>query len=330
LEVRKAERAAAALAEARALTFEAAAQAYFNAHERGWKNRKHRAQFLSTLKTYAYPKIGKLSVAAIDTGLVLKVIEPIWHDKTETANRVRGRVEAVLDWATVRGYRVGDNPARWRGHLSEALPAREKIQKTVHHAALAYDELPEFMMALSQRDGVAARALEFTILTAARTGEVVGATWDEINLEEKSWIVPAGRIKGGREHRVPLSERALKILHALPTEKDNPFVFIGPRRGGLSNMAMAAVVQRMGRDDITVHGFRSTFRDWCAERTNYPNHIVEMALAHVVGDKVEAAYRRGDLFAKRIKLMADWARFATTKPATESGDKVVPMHRFPA
>lgn len=325
LEVRSAERAAAALAAARALTFEAAAQGYFDAHEGSWKNAKHRAQFLSTLKTYAFPKIGRLPVAGIDTGLVLKVIEPIWHDKTETANRVRGRIEAVLDWATVRGYRVGDNPARWRGHLSEALPARDKIQRTVHHAALPFDDLPEFMVALSQREGVAARALEFTALTAARTGEVVGATWDEINLEEKSWIVPAGRIKGGREHRVPLSERALKILLALPTEKDNPFVFIGPRRGGLSNMAMASVLQRMGRSDITVHGFRSTFRDWAAERTNYPNHVVEMALAHVVGDKVEAAYRRGDLFAKRIKLMADWGKFATTKPAADAAENVVSL-----
>ncbi len=318
LEARAAERAQRALKSARTITFEAAARQYFDAHERQWRNEKHRAQFLSTLQAYAFPKIGALPVAAIDTGLVLKVIEPIWQDKTETANRVRGRIESVLDWATVRGYRTGDNPARWRGHLSEVLPAREKIQKTVHHAALPFAELPEFMAALDQREGIAARALELTILTAARTGETIGATWDEIDLKEKSWTVPAGRIKGGREHRVPLSERALEVLRALPREKDNPFVFIGPRKGGLSNMAMAATLGRMGRNDVTIHGFRSTFRDWAAERTNYPNHVVEMALAHVVGDKVEAAYRRGDLFAKRVRLMAEWAKYATTK-STEVG-----------
>ena len=226
LDARKAERAAKALEAARTITFEKAAQAYFDAHERGWRNAKHRAQFLSTLKTYAYPKIGKLPVAAIDTGLVLKVIEPIWQDKTETASRLRGRIESVLDWATVRGYRTGDNPARWRGHLGEVLPARGKIQKTSHHAALSFGDLPEFMTALSQRDGVAARGLEFTILTAARTGEVIGATWEEIDLKAKVWTIPAGRMKASKEHRVPLSDRALEILSALPRERNNPFVFI--------------------------------------------------------------------------------------------------------
>jgi integrase len=322
LDARSAQRTAQALEAARTITFEKAAQAYFDAHERGWKNAKHRVQFLTTLNRYAYPKIGNLPVAAIDVGLVLKVIEPIWQDKTETANRVRGRIEAVLDWSTVRGYRAGDNPARWKGYIENVLPPRRKIQKRVHHAALPFADLPEFMAALSQRDGVAARALEFTILTAARTGEVIGATWDEIDLKEKTWTVPADHIKGGREHRVPLSGCALEILHAAPREKNSPFVFIGPRKGGLSNMAMASALARMGRDDITVHGFRSTFRDWAAERTGYPNHVVEMALAHVVGDKVEAAYRRGDLFAKRARLMTDWAKFATAKPAN-ADEKVV-------
>ena len=326
LDARKAQRAAQALEAARTITFEAAAQAYFDAHERSWKNAKHRAQFVSTLQTYAYPKIGKLPVASIDVGLVLKVIEPIWQDKTETANRVRGRIEAVLDWSTVRGYRAGDNPARWKGYIENVLPPRGKIQKRVHHAALPFADLPEFMAALSQRDGVAARALEFTILTAARTGEVIGATWDEIDLKEKTWTVPAGRMKASKEHRVPLSGRALEILQAAPREKNNRYVFIGPRKGGLSNMAMAAVLGRMGRDDITVHGFRSTFRDWAAERTNYPNHVVEMALAHIVGDKVEAAYRRGDLFAKRARLMTDWAKFCTTEPLISSA-KVTPLRQ---
>jgi integrase len=324
LDARKTQRTAQALEAARSITFEKAAQAFFDAHERGWKNAKHRAQFLSTLKTYAYPRIGTLPVAEIDVGLVLKVIEPIWQDKTETANRVRGRIEAVLDWATVRGYRKGDNPARWKGYIENVLPSRGKIQRTRHHAALPYSELSDFMEALAQRDGVAARGLEFTILTAARTGETVGATWDEIDLKERIWTVPAGRIKGGREHRVPLTNHALEILRALPREKNNPFVFIGPRKGGLSNMAMASVLSRMKRDDITVHGFRSTFRDWAAERTNYPNHVVEMALAHVVGDKVEAAYRRSDLFAKRARLMADWTKFAKTKQV-EASAKVVAL-----
>ena len=327
LEARAAERNAAALAAARALTFEAAARSYFEAHQRGWTNAKHRAQFLSSLSTYAFPQIGKLSVAAIDTGLVLKCLEPIWKDKTETANRVRGRIEAILDWATVRGYRkAGDNPARWKGHLAEVLPSRERIQKTVHHAALPFAALPEFMAALATRNGSAAKALEFTILTAARSGEVLGARWEEFNLDGKVWTVPAGRIKGGKEHRVPLSERALDILRAMPIERGNSYVFLGPQKGGgLSHMAMNRVLRRMGRGDITtVHGFRSTFRDWAAERTNYPDAVVEMALAHAVGSKVEAAYRRGDLFDKRRHLMDAWAEFASTPRVTVAGE-VVPL-----
>jgi integrase len=325
-DAREADRAAKAVAAARALPFEEAARQYFDSHERKWKNAKHRAQFLSTLKAYAFPQIGKLPVASIDTGLVLKCVEPLWLDKdnprVETASRLRGRIEVVLDWATVRGYRTGDNPARWKGHLSEVLPARNQVAKPKHHAALPFIDLPEFMGALAEREGMAARAFEFTVLTAARTSETIGALWNEIDLRAKVWTVPAGRIKGGREHRVPLSDQVVKILRDLPREDGNEFVFIGPRSDGLSNMAMAALLKRMSREDITVHGFRSTFRDYCAERTDYQNHIVEMCLAHVIGDKVEAAYRRGDLFTKRARLMADWARFATT-PA-RAGD-VVPL-----
>ena len=324
LEAKAAARAETALAAARALTFEPAARQYFDAHERSWKNAKHRAQFLSTLTAYVFPKIGKLSVAAIDTGLVLKCIEPIWADKTETANRVRGRIE----FSTRLGDRARLPHRRQPGTLerssrrSPAVPGEDSKDRAPR--GFSFDELPAFMTALAEREGTAARALEFTILTAARTGEVIGATWDEIDLKAKVWTVPAGRIKDGREHRVPLSDRGSKLLEALPTERDNPFVFIGARERGLSNMAMAAVLKRMKRDAITVHGFRSTFRDWAAERTAYPNHVVEMALAHVVGDKVEAAYRRGDLFDKRRKLMADWAKYATTKPVEASGD-VVPI-----
>jgi integrase len=325
LDARKAERAAQALEAARSLAFEEAAQQYFEAHEKKWRNAKHRAQFLSSLRAYAFPKIGRLPVADIDLGLVLKVIEPIWRDKTETANRVRGRIESVLDWAAVRGYRTGENPARWRGHLEHVLPARGRIARPNHHPAMPYADLPAFMLALTQREGVAARALEFAILTAARTGEVIGATWDEIDLAAKVWIIPARRMKGGREHRVPLSDRALQILKSLPHEEGNNHVFIGLRGYRLSNTAMAALLKRMGRDNTTVHGFRSTFRDWAAERTNYPNHVVEMALAHVIDNRVEAAYRRGDLFEKRRRLMAEWSRYCLSTPATVTADHVVAM-----
>jgi integrase len=326
LDQRKSDAAAQALAAAKAITFSEAAKTYFDQHERKWRNAKHRAAFLSTLTEYAFPKIGKLAVADVDTGQVLKVIEPIWQVKTETANRVRGRIEQVLDWATVRGYRAaGDNPARWRGHLSNVLPARGEIQKVEHHPALPYTEIGEFIAGLHDRQGTAAAALEFLILTAARTGEVIGARWDEIDLTGKVWTVPAGRIKGGKQHRVPLTDRALEILKALPREHGNSFVFIGPRSGGgLSHMAMALVLTRMKRDDITVHGFRSTFRDWAAETTGYPNHVVEMALAHAIGNAVEASYRRGDLFDKRRKLMAEWARYCSSPPLKKSA-KVVPL-----
>ena len=310
LDARKAERARIGLEAARFITFQEATRQYFDLHEGKWRNAKHRTQFLSSLTIYAFPVIGGLPVAAIDTGLVLKAIEPIWLTKTETASRVRGRIEAVLDWATVRGYRTGDNPARWKGHLAEVLPARGQIAKTIHHPALPYADLPAFFAELRTREGMAAQALEFTILTAARTGEVIRAAWTEIDIAGKVWTVPAGRMKGGREHRVPLADRAVEILDGLPREDGNDFVFIGARAGtAQSDMAMTTLLRRMGRGDITVHGFRSTFRDWAAERTNYANHVVEMALAHVIGDKVEAAYRRGDLFAKRARLMADWSHY---------------------
>ncbi|MDR3408984.1 MAG: integrase arm-type DNA-binding domain-containing protein [Methylovirgula sp.] len=327
LEAKKAGRAARALAAAKALTFADAAEQYFAQHERKWRNAKHRAQFLSTLKTYAFPKIGKLPLGEIDTGLILKAIEPIWLTKTETANRVRGRIEAVLDWATVRGYRTGDNPARWRGHLENVLPARAQVQKPKHHAALPYVELPAFICDLAGRQGTAARALEFTIATAARTGETIGATWPEIDFDAKTWTVPAGRMKASKEHRVPLSDRALAILKALPREAGNDFIFIGPTKGhGFSNMAMSKLLQRMGRDEITVHGFRSTFMDWAHEQTAFPKVTIDMALAHVVGDKVEAAYRRGDLFEKRCALMSAWAKYLYA-PAPEG--EVVPLRRAP-
>jgi integrase len=309
IDAREEARRHAALERAKSLKFKAAAATYMAAHRIAWKNDKHAAQWTATLQTYAYPLLGEVSVHAIDTALIMKVIEPIWAEKPETANRVRGRIESILDWATVRGYREGENPARWRGHLDKLLPSRSKVRRTQHHSALPYAELPAFMSLLREQEGVAALALEFTILTAARTGEVIGAQQSEINQRERLWTVPAERMKAGKEHRVPLSARALELT-ATAVEADINFVFPGGRLGQpLSNMAMLTVLRRMGRHDLTVHGFRSTFRDWASERTNFPSEVVEMALAHAVDNKTEAAYRRGDLFEKRRRLMDNWAEF---------------------
>lgn len=314
-----------ALAAAANVTFKECAEQYYRFHSRKWNNAKHSAQFLSTMKMYAYPALGKLPVAAIDKALVLRAIEPIWYTKTETASRVRGRIEAVLDFAKTRSYRAGENPATWDGNLVHVLPARATIAKVEHHAALPFAELPEFMAQLANREGMAARALEFTILTAARTSETIGARWSEIDLDAKLWTIPPERMKAKKEHRVPLSDRTIVILKSLSREAD--YLFVGARKNtSISNMAMAELLKRMDRTGITVHGFRSTFRDWAAERTAFPNHIVEMALAHVIGNKVEAAYRRGDLIAKRARLMADWARYCATKPA-DAAKNVTPLRR---
>jgi integrase len=319
IDARRAERQRMALDSARAITFGQCVQDYIAGHRAGWRNAKHASQWQSTLGTYAGPVIGQLPVSAVDTGLVLRVLEPIWSAKPETATRLRGRIEAILDWAKVRGYREGENPARWRGHLDVLLPAPSKVHRVRHHAALPFAEMPDFMVHLKGQDGVAARALEFTILTAARTGETLSLTWDELDEVNRVWTVPAQRMKAGKEHRVPLTEAALAVLETLrPLSSPNQrFVFPGGRRGKpLSNMAMMTVLRRMGRNDLTVHGFRSSFRDWAAERTHYPSEVVEMALAHAVGSKVEAAYRRGDLFEKRRELLNSWERFlSSTRPA---------------
>jgi integrase len=337
IEARRAERARQRLDAAKVITFKQCAEAYINAHRAGWRNGKHAGQWSATLSTYAYPHIGALPVQAIDIALVLKVLEPIWTAKPETANRVRGRLEIILDFAKGRGYRDGENPARWRGHLDKQLPARSKVRKVEHHAALPYIELPGFLVALRDQEGVAARDLEFTILTAARTGECIGATWSEISWTDKVWMIPGRRMKGDREHRVPLRERALTILREMepPDNISNAakqFVFSGRKPGRpLSNMAFLVLLRRMGRTDVTVHGFRSSFRDWAAERTNFPSEVAEMALAHVVGNKVEAAYRRGDLFEKRRRLMQQWATFCATAPAPvgERQGSVTPMRQYP-
>lgn len=305
---------AAKLATAKTLTFSQCMDAYLEAHEDSWRNPKHRQQWRNTLETYAVPAFGVLSVAAIDTGLVMKALEPIWKTKTETASRLRGRIESVLDWATVRGYRSRENPARWKGHLDALLASPNKIKGVEHHAALDYRRIGVFMAELRTQEGIAANALEFAILTATRTGETIGATWGEIDLNGRIWAIPAGRMKGKREHRVPLSDAAAAVLEKMKDHPDSEYVFPGARIGRpLSNMALLMTLRRMGRGDLTAHGFRSTFRDWAAEATGYPREVAEMALAHAVGDKVEAAYRRGDLFDKRRRLMDDWARYCAQR-----------------
>jgi integrase len=328
IEHQKAQRGLQRLEAAKAITFKACADKYIEANRASWKNAKHADQWFAAFNETrrgrrAYPAatqaINDLPVSAIDTGLVLKVLEPIWTRTPESASRIRGRIEAVLDWAKVRGYREGENPARWRDHLKQALPARPKLSRG-HHDAVPYVEMPAFMAKLRAKSGVSARALEFTILTAARTGETIGAQWSELDLAAKLWTIPDRRMKSGQEHRVPLSDRMLDVLADLPREGD--FVFPGARAGKpLSNMAMLELVRGMRGKGATVHGFRSTFRDWASEQTSYANELCEIALAHAVSDKTEAAYRRGDMMEKRRRLMADWADFLERPAAT--GHKVV-------
>lgn len=298
--------------QARDLDFDACAKQYIDSHEAGWRNGKHRHQWESTIRVHVSPQVGKIHVRRIDTPLVLKVLEPIWRTKTETASRIRERMERILSWATIRGYREGENPARWRGHLDEMLPEPAKLKKIEHHPALPFEEIGAFMAAVMAQKGISARALELTVLTACRTGEVLGARWEEVDFDGQVWTIPAERTKANRPHRVPLAPEAAAILSG-QVGLDATLVFPGARVGlPLSNMAMLTLLRRMNRDDITVHGFRSTFRDWAAEKTDYPRELAEMALAHTVGSAVENAYRRSDLFAKRRLLMVEWARYCTT------------------
>lgn len=328
IEEAKAARSELKAMQAAAMTFEQCAAAYIAANRAGWKSAKHAQQWTNTLTQWAYPKLGRLLVRDVGLAQVLAVLEQpadpkkpdgpnLWLAKTETASRLRGRIETVLDWATVRSYRAGDNPARWRGHLDKLLPAPAKVAKADHHPAVPVGEVGRFMVQLRAATGVAARALEFTVLTAARSGEVRGARWPELDLAARVWIVPAERMKAGKEHRVPLSDAAVALLQAMPHLDASELVFPGSGRDAdgnprqLSDMALTAVMRRMSLEAVP-HGFRSTFRDWAAERTNYPRDVAEMALAHTIGDKVEAAYRRGDLFEKRQLMMADWAKFIST------------------
>lgn len=303
---------------AKTVTFDDLAADYIAAHRTGWKNAKHAQQWENTLKTYASPVIGKLCASDITTAHMLEVLnkKDFWAKKPETASRVRNRIELVLDAAKAKGLREGENPARWRGHLDKLLPRRDKIQAVKHHTALPYNELPAFMALLADAEDMTARAMQMTILTACRTSEVLNATWDEINMSASTWTIPAVRMKARKEHRVPLTDAVITLLEAIPHIEGNPYIFAGMRQSRpLSNMAMLMGLRRMNRADLTMHGFRSTFRDWAGECTPHPRDVCEQALAHSLGNAVEAAYRRGDLFEKRRALMADWTVYCTSKPA---------------
>jgi integrase len=321
LTTKKQNQIAAALAAAKTMTFDQCAEAYILAHKAGWKNAKHGDQWTNTLNTYASPVFGHLPVAEADTGLVVKCLAPIWESKTETASRVRGRIESVLGWATTSGYRTGENPARWKGHLENLLATISKASRTKHHPSLPWQRIGAFLSALRAREGVSARAIEFAILTASRSGEVRGARWAEFDMAGKLWTIPAERMKAKREHQVPLSDAALAVLESMPKNCD--VVFAGTKGQPLSDMSLTAVIRRMNGDakpvwadangeGITVHGFRSTFRMWAAETTNYPREVAEHALAHQLPNAVERAYQRGSQFAKRVALMAEWAVYCAT------------------
>jgi integrase len=323
---RDAKEAEQKVANAKSMTFDRCAELFMKSHESGWRNAKHRQQWRNTLATYASPIIGKLLVRDVDTALVMQVLQPIWTKKPETAGRVRGRIESILDWAKVSGYRDGENPARWRGHIDHLLPARGKVRKVRHHPALPHAQIGEFMAELREQAGIAARALEFAILTAARSGEVREMPWHgELDSSGKVWTVPAERMKGEREHKVPLTAPAIDVIKQMRDIRQNDFVFPGERDDEpLSDMALTEVIRRMnearqkaglprwvdpkqGGRAVVPHGFRSTFRDWVSEETNFPSELAEAAIAHIEGDKTEAAYKRGTMFEKRRLLMDAWA-----------------------
>jgi integrase len=315
--------AALRAADAKAKTFADCVKGFIEDNESSWTSVKHRRQWETSLIKYAYPILGSLPVAAIDTPLVLRVLKPIWDAKRETASRLRGRIENVLGWATVHHYRSGDNPARWNGLLEHALPA---VVKGDHHAALPYTQVASFMQALRKDTGIVARALEFITLTAVRLGEASGATWDEIDLEAKTWTIPASRMKADQEHRVPLSDAAISVLKTVREIRQSDYVFAGFKPGRpIGGDALRELIKKLAGADVTVHGLRSTFRDWAAEQTNVQREVAEMALAHAIPDAVEAAYRRGDLFDKRRKLMGAWAAYCANVEA--DAGKVVALAR---
>lgn len=306
------ERAAAHAARLAALakntTFETATRQFHEDKSCEFRNIKHAKQWISSMERYAFPTLGRLSVADIEMAHVEAALRPIWRSKTETASRVRQRIEAVLAWATVKGLREGDNPAAWKGRLDQVLPRPSKIKSTSHFRALPWRDLPAFMSELRKREGIAARALEFTILTACRSGESRLATWDEIDLSAAIWTIPAGRIKAGKQHKVPISDTLQELLCNLPRHTQSDIVFAAPRGGALSDMALTAVLKRMG-SGVTVHGFRSTFKDWARNNTTYADEVSELALAHVNSDATRAAYARDELLPQRSQLMMEWSNY---------------------
>jgi integrase len=322
LDHRDRERSARIAASATRMTFEQCAMAYISAHRADWRSQTHAAQWPTSLRTHVFPMLGKIDVREIDTALVVKALEKVWKERQVTAARLRGRVESILDWATVSGFRFGDNPARWSGHLEHLLASPGKL-RIEHHAALPWRDVPAFMAQLREIKGTAARALEFLVLCAARAGEVRGATWNfEIDLDNAVWVIPPARMKSNREHRVPLSARCIEILREMEATRTGDFVFPG-RDGKVGRGTFHRLLKNLGRTDITAHGFRSSFRDWCGENTNFPREIAEAALAHVTGNAVERAYRRGDALQKRRQLMEAWSRFCASPPQIEAG--VVPI-----
>lgn len=318
---RQARRRALIEAQAKARTFRECAEAVHRANVVGFRNVKHGKDWIASLERYVFPTIGDLPVDEITTGHITRVLEPIWTTRTETATRVRQRIEAVLNHATTKGYRSGENPARWKGHLETVLPKPNKVRKVRHHRAIPWQQVGEFMVELRKREGMAARALEFIILTAARSGEARLATWDEIDMGGRVWTVPGERMKGGKQHRVPLSDAAIDLLKALPRFEGSNYVFTAPRGGALSDMSISAVTRRMGADCVP-HGFRSSFKDWARSSTAYPDEVSELALAHVNSDATRAAYARDELLPQRARLMADWAKFCNT---VQAGADVVPI-----
>jgi integrase len=325
IEHRRAERAALAVDRAKILTFQQAATRYIAANRSAWKNVVHAGQWETTLEAYVYPKIGALPIQEITTALVLRVLEPIWNEKPVTASRVRGRIESVIGAAKARGEYVGENPATWKGHLDKLLPAPRKVRKVENHAAMAYSAVPGFMTELRAREGIPASAMEFLVLTAARTGEALGATWKEIDLKKALWSVPGSRMKAGRPHQVPLSPAAVELLARMAKLRTGEFVFPGQSSGRpLSSEALLLLLRRMNVN-VTSHGFRSSFRTWAGDKTNFQREVIEKALAHLVGDETERSYDRGDLFEKRRKLMNAWASFATSDPAKTGVDNIVEL-----
>lgn len=329
IEARKAQVVKMAISESRMNTFDSCVESFLAANESGWKNEKHKAQWRNTLNQYASPVLGNLPMQAIDTALVMKVLEPIWQTKNETASRVRGRIERIISYATAREWREGENPARWRGHLDQLLPRPSKVKIVEHHKALPYQDVHSFLKKLRQREGFAALALEFTILTVGRTSQVLLAKWPEFRIEDSLWIIPAERMKVKKEHRVPLSARACEILETMRKATETEYVFPSDENDSehFSDAALLAILKRMGLD-VTTHGFRSTFSDWAYETTAHSQEVIEMAMAHTVKNKTEAAYRRGDLLEKRRKLMDDWAKYVNSPVGTRS--KVIPMRPLSA